>query len=151
MKYTNKDKELVRSLLVIRNKGICHTTHWRAVQEFNRVKFDLEKRVGTGPIIYLALELLDIDPDYPDGYSYWSPNKTGFASFVDRIICTIAPEKEALKYTKEYRPLSSYYDSFRGWDNCSWMTVDRCYKYAPWDEVRHDDVKTAKWRKYNNY
>ena len=151
MKYTSKDRELVRSLLVIRNKGICHATHWRAVQEFNKIKFDLEKRVGTGPVIYLALDLLEIDPLYPDGDSYYFPRKTSFAEFVDQIICTIAPEKVALNYTREYEPLSSWYDNFRGWTNGSWTTVDRCYKYAPWNEVRHDDKVLEKWRKFNNF
>lgn len=146
-----KDKELVNSLLTIRNKGICHTTHWRAIQEFNKVKFDLEERIGTGPVIALAHDLLYIDPDYPDGSSRWGYHKTSFANYVDEIICAIVPEREALKYMRETKNLGTFYDDYCGWNGSNWTTVDRCYKYSPWDDVRHDDAKIAKWRKYNNY
>lgn len=62
MKYTQEDKALVYSLLIIRNKASCVYTHWRAVQEYCRVKYALAKRIGDGPVVYLGHELLEIDP-----------------------------------------------------------------------------------------
>lgn len=41
MKYSKENKDLVQSLLIIRNKGVCEYTHWRAVQEFIKIKFRL--------------------------------------------------------------------------------------------------------------
>lgn len=149
MKYTNKDMELVRSLLVIRNKASCEYTHWRAVQEYYRTKYALAERIGDGPVIYLGHELLDIDPLYPDK-SRDKDRVSGFGEVVNAIICRIAPPKEALKYMNEYDPLSHYYDSFRGWGNSSWTSVDKCYEH-PWEEVRHDTKAIEKWRKYNGY
>lgn len=147
MRLTKEDKALIHSLLIIRNKASCEYTHWRAVQEYYRTKYALAKRIGEGPIIYLGHELLDIDPLYLDGgrdkYSV-----SGFGETVNSIICHIAPQKEALKYMKEYRPLSHYYDNFKGWGNSSWTSVDACYEH-PWEEVRHDTEVLEKWRKYN--
>ena len=150
MKYTKEDKALIHSLLIIRNKGICEYTHWRAVQEFNRIKFKLAERIGSGPVVYLGHELLHVDPCYPD-CNLSRDSKIGFSVVVNAIICRIAPPSEALKYMKEFDPLSNYWDNFAGWQWSNWTTVDRCYQYSPWDEVRHDDAKAAKWRKYNNY
>ena len=149
MKYTNKDKELICSLLIIRNKASCEYTHWRAVQEYYRIKYTLAKCIGDGPVIYLGHELLGIDPLYPDG-NRDKDRVSSFCELVDSIICRIAPPKEALKYMKEYDPLSHYYDNFKGWGNSSWTSVDKCYEH-PWEEVRHDTKILEKWRKYNGF
>lgn len=147
MKYTQEDKALVYSLLIIRNKASCVYTHWRAVQEYCRVKYALAKRIGDGPVVYLGHELLEIDPLYPDRCRH-KDNVSGFGETVNAIICRIAPPKEALKYMKEYDPLSHYYDNFKGWGDSSWISVDKCYEH-PWEEVRHDTEVLEKWRKYN--
>lgn len=149
MKYSKEDKALVQSLLVIRNKGCCEYTHWRAAQEFRRIKFKLAERIGSGPIVYLGHELLDVDPTYPDcDLSKYA--KSSFADTVNGVICRIAPPEEALKYMKEYSPLSNYWDNFTGWHE--WIvTVDDTYPEPSrkYPEIRHDDKVLAKWRKYN--
>lgn len=151
MKYTNEDRGLVCSLLVIRNKGSCEYTHWRAAQEFRRIKFKLAERIGSGPVVYLGRELLHVDPLYPDRCRH-KDSVSGFGEVVNAVICRIAPPKEALKYMKEYDPLSHYYDNFTGWHDYV-ETVEDVYPEPSrsYPEVRHDDVKTAKWRKYNGY
>jgi hypothetical protein len=151
MKYTNKDKELVRSLLIIRNKGCCEYTHWRAAQEFRRIKFKLAERIGSGTVIYLGHELLDVDPTYPD-CNLSKHMKSSFANTVNGVICRIASPEEALKYMKEYRPLTSHYDNFTGWHE--WIeTIEDTYPESGrrYSEIRHDDTKIAKWRKFNNF
>ena len=150
MKYNNEDKALVQSLLVIRNKGNCEYTHWRAIQEYNKIKFKLAERIGNGPVIYLGVSLLHIDPLYPD-CSLDKYTKSSFSGTVNGIICRIAPPSEALKYMKEFDPLSKHWDNFAGWTNSSWTTVERCYEYSPWSEIRHDEKVLAKWRKFNNF
>lgn len=149
MKYTQEDRALIHSLLIIRNKASCKYTHWRAVQEYYRTKYALAKRIGDGPTIYLGYKLLDIDPLYPDG-GRDKRSVSNFGETVNSIICRIVPPKEALKYMKEYCPLSYYYDNFKGWGNTSWTSVDRCYE-SPWEEVRHDIEVLEKWRKYNGF
>lgn len=149
--YTKKDKTLVRSLLLIRDKGNCAYTHWRAVQEFNKIKYDLANKIGSGYVIALAYDLLDIDPDYPDSAIGNIYAKDSFSTFINAIICKIAPQKEALKYMRECHILSHFYEDFDGYEWSAWRTVDRCYKYSPWPKIRHDDKKTAKWREFNNY
>lgn len=151
MKYSKEDKVLVQSLLIIRNKGCCEYTHWRAVQEFRRIKFKLAERIGSGPVIYLGHELLDVDPTYPD-CNLSKYMKSSFADTVNGVICRIAPPEEALKYMKEYSPLTHHYDNFTGWHE--WIeTVDDMYPEPSrrYPEVRHDNAKTAKWRKFNNF
>ena len=149
MSLTKEDKALIHSLLIIRNKASCEYTHWRAVQEYYRTKYALAERIGDGPVIYLGHELLEIDPLYPDE-SRDKYSVSGFGETVNAIICRIAPPKEALKYMKEYDPLSHYYDNFKGWGNDSWTSVDKCYEH-PWEEVRHNAKVLEKWRKYNEF
>lgn len=149
MKYTQEDRALIHSLLIIRNKASCEYTHWRAVQEYYRIKYALVERIGDGPIVYLGHELLNIDPLYPDG-SRDKDSVSSFGKVINSIICRIAPPKEALKHMKEYHPLSHYYDNFKGWGNSSWTSVDACYEH-PWEEVRHDTEVLEKWRKYNGF
>lgn len=151
MKYSKEDKALVQSLVIIRNKGCCEYTHWRAVQEFRRIKFKLAERIGSGPVIYFGHELLDVDPTYPD-YNLSKYMKSSFADTVNGVICRIAPLEESLKYMKEYKPLSSHYDNFTGWHDYI-ETVDDIYPESSrkYPEVRHDDAKTAKWCKFNNF
>lgn len=144
-----EDKDLIHSLLIIRDKGSCEYTHWRAVQEFRRIKFKLAERIGSGPVVYLGHELLHVDPLYPDRCRH-KDSVSGFGEVVNAIICRIAPPKEALKYMKEYDPLSHYYDNFKGWGNDSWISVDKCYEY-PRKEIRHNTKVLEKWRKYNGY
>ena len=128
IRLTKNDKALIHSLLIIRNKASCEYTHWRAVQEYYRTKHALAERVGDGPVIYLGHELLEIDPLYPDG-SRDKYSVSGFGETVNAIICRLALPSEALKYMKEYAPLSHYYDNFKGWSNDSWTSVDRCYEH----------------------
>lgn len=151
MEYSKEDKILVQSLLIIRNKGCCEYTHWRAVQEFRRIKFKLAERIGSGPVIYLGHKLLNIDPTYPD-CNLSRDMKSSLANTINGIICRIAPPKEALKYMKGYNPLTSRYDNFTGWHDYIEI-IDDIYPELSrrYPEIRHDNIKTAKWRKFNNF
>ena len=150
MKYYKEDKELVRQLLVMRDNANCTHTHWKAVNVYNKIKFDLAKRVGDGIVIHLGYSLEEIDPYFLD-CGICDETRGSFSYAINQIICMIAPHKEVVKYMRECPDVSHCWDDFRGYSHSTWNTVERCYRYGVSKHVRHDDKKTAKWRKYNNY
>lgn len=148
-KYTKEDKELVKSLVYMRNKVMCKRTFWLAAQEFIKIKYELERRFGAPKVYDLWEELLEVDPEYPDcNLSYWS--KVSTCKTIEEFICAIAPEKEYLKYVREPQ---KFYDikEFPEWADDYYTKVENMYRRKPSYKTRHDDAKTAKWRKYNNY
>lgn len=102
---SEKEKnELVKSLVLIKNKGMCTRTHWRATREFNKIKPQLVECLSPYRLYRLYHALLDNDPLYPDGYlDEWNEGKTELGVQVDRIIVLLIGKEKALNYMREIK------------------------------------------------
>ena len=127
---TEKEKnELVKSLVLIKNKGMCTRTHWRAVREFRKIKPQLIKCLSPYRLYRLYRALLDNDPLFPDGYlDEWNEGKTELGVQVDRIIVLLIGKEKALNYMREIKYDWDKETDINGNYYADYMNPDRFYR-----------------------
>ena len=128
---TEKEKnELVKSLVLIKNKGMCTRTHWRAVREFRKIKPQLIECLSPHRLYMLYRALLDNDPWYPDGYlDEWNEGKTELGVEVDCIIVLLIGKEKALNYMREIKYDSDIRDTdINGNYYADYMNPDGFYR-----------------------
>ena len=126
---TKKEKnELVKSLVFIKNKGMCAKTHWRAVKEFRKIKPQLVECLSPFRLYMLWCSLLNNDPLYPDGYlDKWDEGKTALGEYIDCIIVLLIGEEKALNYMQEIKDDWDTETDLHGNYYAEYMNPDRFY------------------------
>ena len=120
------ERTLIQSLIFIRDKGMCAKTHYRAIQEFNCIKYKLDKIIGRAHLYCLYRALLNNDPNYPDGFGdKWNEGKTYLGDKIDEIVCMLVSKKEALKYMKEFKKSNIHYTLPK--TNSYYFEIDHMY------------------------